>query len=189
MLHNVFPTVVALKSLAAEVRVLLGADCQIGYAADWSEYFGYHPKDDSGDLFFHLDPLWSDDNIDFIGIDSYMPLSDWRDGPEHKDAHWPAIYDPAYLRSNIEGGEGYEWFYKSDAARAAQVRTPITDGAHDEAWVWRVKDIRNWWSKSHHERTGGQRQADPTNWVPQSKPIWFTEIGCPCVDKGHKSTK
>ena len=182
--NNVFPTVVALKSLAAEVRVLLGADCQIGYAADWSEYFGYHPKDDSGDLFFHLDPLWSDDNIDFIGIDNYMPLSDWRDGPEHKDAHWPAIYDPAYLRSNIEGGEGYEWFYKSDAARAAQVRTPITDGAHDEAWVWRVKDIRNWWSKSHHERTGGQRQADPTNWVPQSKPIWFTEIGCPCVDKG-----
>ena len=88
---NVFPTVVALKSLAAEVRVLLGADCQIGYAADWSEYFGYHPKDDSGDLFFHLDPLWSDDNIDFIGIDNYMPLSDWRDGPEHKDAHWPAI--------------------------------------------------------------------------------------------------
>ncbi len=24
----------------------------------------------------------------------------------------------------------------------------------------------------------------PTAWVPQSKPIWLTEIGCPAVDKG-----
>ena len=182
--NNIFPAVVALKSLAAEVRSLLGPDCQIGYAADWSEYFGYHPKDDSGDLLFHLDPLWSDENINFVGIDNYMPLSDWRDGSDHKDAHWPAIYDPAYLRSNIEGGEGYAWFYKSDADRARQRRTPITDEAHNEPWVWRVKDIRNWWSKHHFDRIDGQRQVKPTKWVPQSKPIWFTEIGCPCVDKG-----
>ena len=26
--------------------------------------------------------------------------------------------------------------------------------------------------------------ATPTAWVPQSKPIWFTEIGCPAVDQG-----
>ena len=26
--------------------------------------------------------------------------------------------------------------------------------------------------------------ARPTGWVPQSKPIWLTEIGCPAVDKG-----
>ena len=24
----------------------------------------------------------------------------------------------------------------------------------------------------------------PTAWVPQSKPIWFTEVGCPAVDRG-----
>jgi hypothetical protein len=24
----------------------------------------------------------------------------------------------------------------------------------------------------------------PTTWVPQSKPVWFTELGCPAVDKG-----
>jgi hypothetical protein len=87
-------------------------------------------------------------------------------------------------RSNIEGGEGYAWFYKSDAARSRHRRTPITDEAHDEPWVWRVKDIRNWWSKHHYDRIDGQRQVGPTKWVPQSKPIWFTEIGCPCVDKG-----
>ena len=24
----------------------------------------------------------------------------------------------------------------------------------------------------------------PTAWVPQGKPIWLTEVGCPAVDKG-----
>jgi hypothetical protein len=24
----------------------------------------------------------------------------------------------------------------------------------------------------------------PTAWVPQSKPIWFTELGCPAIDRG-----
>ena len=73
---NGFPAVQALRTLAADVRSILGSDCKIGYAADWSEYFGYHPQDGSGDVFFHLDPLWSDPEIDFIGIDNYMPLSD-----------------------------------------------------------------------------------------------------------------
>ena len=64
------------------------------------EYFGHQPGDGSGDVFFHLDPLWADRTIDFIGIDNYMPLSDWRDGFEHADAAegWPAIYDRAYLQ-------------------------------------------------------------------------------------------
>ncbi len=28
------------------------------------------------------------------------------------------------------------------------------------------------------------RAATPTDWVPQSKPFWLMEIGCPAVDKG-----
>lgn len=28
------------------------------------------------------------------------------------------------------------------------------------------------------------REPTPTDWVPQSKPIWFVELGCPAVDKG-----
>jgi hypothetical protein len=179
-----FAAVAALKSLAAECRTLLGPDVKIGYAADWSEYFGFQPQDGSGDLYFHLDPLWSDPNIDFVGIDNYMPLSDWRDGEAHADAHWGAVHDLDYLRANIEGGEGYDWYYPSQEARDAQQRTPITDDAHGEPWVWRYKDIRNWWLNPHHERLGGVRQAAPTSWVPQSKPVWFTELGCAAVDKG-----
>ena len=178
-----FAAVAALRDLAAEVRGLLGADCKIGYAADWSEYFGYQPDDGSGDRFFHLDLLWADANIDFVGIDNYMPLSDWRDGPEHLDAGAGTIYDLDYLRGNIEGGEGYDWYYHSPEARAAQIRTKITDD-EGEPWIWRYKDIRNWWTQPHHDRIGGLRQAQPTAWVPQSKPIWFTELGCAAVDKG-----
>ncbi|MBY6161030.1 glycoside hydrolase/phage tail family protein [Mameliella alba] len=178
-----FAAVEALKALATECRVLLGPDVKIGYAADWSEYFGYHPQDGSGDLYYHLDPLWSHSEIDFVGIDNYMPLSDWRDGDAHADAAWGAIHDLGYLRSNIEGGEGYDWYYASQADRDAQVRTPILDGAHGEPWVWRFKDIRNWWGQAHHERVGGVRQAQPTTWQPESKPIWFTELGCAALDK------
>ncbi|MEM8653608.1 MAG: glycoside hydrolase/phage tail family protein [Pseudomonadota bacterium] len=181
---NRFVAVEKLRALAAGVRLILGTDTKISYAADWTEYFGYQPQDGSGDRYFHLDPLWGDDNIDFVGIDNYMPLSDWRDGEAHADADWGSIYNPDYLRANIEGGEGFDWYYGSEEARDAQIRTPITDGAHQEPWIYRYKDIKNWWSNAHHERVGGARAALPTAWVPGSKPIWFTELGCAAIDKG-----
>jgi hypothetical protein len=180
-----YPAVTAFKSLAADVRAILGAGPKIGYAADWSEYFGHHPGDGSGDVYFHLDPLWSDANIDFIGIDNYMPLSDWRDGFDHADAILaPAIYDRAYLQSNITGGEGFDWFYASALDRTAQVRTPITDGAAAKQWVFRFKDLRAWWQNPHFNRPGGVESGTQTSWVPESKPIWFTELGCPAIDRG-----
>jgi len=369
---STYPAVQAYRDLLADVRSILGSETRIGYAADWSEYFGHQPQDGSGDVFFHLDPLWADTNTDFIGIDNYMPLSDWRDGFEHLDAldGSPAIYDRAYLQSNIAGGEGFEWFYASDADRAAQIRTPILDTAsvfaaitpsrsfsetsgstitdddfggavtrqsdaafsarvplpanptdgvlferggsgtgmllglreggtvfryragrgsvtapdneaafldipiadmpfdgeehelvwdvtmatgtirlwcdgvllgsaattdgdllnwagagsgsygasgpgatnitgepttgwpvpvpnpllmYDQAitfdrgntdWVFRPKDLRAWWSSTHHDRPNGNALMQPTDWAPQSKPIWFTELGCPAIDRG-----
>ncbi len=178
-----FAAVAELQSLAQEVRTLLGTDVQVGYAADWSEYFGYQPVGENSQ-YFHLDALWADDAIDFIGIDNYMPLSDWRDGDDHADASFGTIYDPTYLRGNIEGGEGYDWYYHSNEARAAQIRTPIEDGAYGEPWVYRYKDFRNWWLNAHHDRVDGVRAAAPTPWEPQSKPVRFTELGCAAVDKG-----
>jgi len=174
-----------LRGLAAEVRSILGPETKISYAADWSEYFGYQPADGSNDRYFHLDPLWADDNIDFIGIDNYMPLADWRDTQGHLDGQmWDATYNLEYLKSNIEGGEGFDWFYHSPEARDAQIRTAITDDAYQEPWVYRNKDIHGWWAHFHHDRIGGVRQAASSAWVPESKPIWFTEYGCAAVDKG-----
>lgn len=177
-----FPAVAALRALAAEVRSLVGPGCKLTYAADWSEYFGYHAGDN---VYFHLDPLWADANIDFIGIDNYMPLADWRAGETHADSLWGDPRNPDYLQANIAGGEGFDWYYNGPEGLAAQLRTPIADqSVHGEDWVFRYKDLLGWWSNPHHDRIAGVRQPSPTAWVPQSKPFRFTEFGCGAVDKG-----
>ena len=178
-----FPAVEALRLLAAEVKTILPY-AKIGYAADWSEYFGYHPQDGSGDVRFHLDPLWSDDAIDFVGIDNYMPISDWREGDAHLEAGFESLYNLEYLRANIAGGEGFDWYYRDPESRDLQLRSPISDGAHGEDWVFRYKDLKGWWGNAHHDRVAGERAQFPTPWVPGSKPIWFTELGCAAIDKG-----
>ncbi len=175
--QNAFPAVSELADLAGDVRTLLGSQTGLTYAADWSEYFGYQPQDGSNDLFFHLDELWSHPAIDAIGIDAYFPLSDWREGEHIDGQNFTSIYDPNYLIGNIEGGEGYDWYYTSQTDRDAQIRSPISN------WIYRYKDLRSWWSNEHRNIIGGAQQA-PTNWVPQSKPFWLTEVGCPAVDKG-----
>lgn len=181
--NNVFPFVEALKYLAADVRQIIGSNTKISYAADWSEYFGYHPTDNSGDLFYNLDTLWASPAIDAVAIDNYMPLSDWRDAGDPVNKTVKTSYDIDYLKSNILGGEGYDWYYENDTDRHAGTRTEITDGLN-EPWVYRFKDIRSWWLNEHYERIGGVRTQSPTAWVPTKKPIWFTEVGCPAVDRG-----
>ncbi|MEH6775558.1 MAG: glycoside hydrolase TIM-barrel-like domain-containing protein, partial [Cereibacter changlensis] len=176
-----FPAVAALRRLAGELRAILGPATKISYAADWSEYFGYHAD---GNVYFHLDPLWADPEIDFIGIDNYLPLADWRDGEEHADAGWGSAYNLDYLKANVAGGEGFDWYYDSPEGEAAQRRRPIEDGAQDEAWIYRPKDLASWWGLPHHQRIDGIRAAEPTEWEPRSKPIRFTEYGCAAIDKG-----
>ncbi len=148
-----FPAVDRLIALAAQVRALLPT-ARITYAADWSEYFGYSPQDGSGDYYFHLDALWADDNIDVISIDNYMPVSDWREGTDHLDYDQGPIHNLDYLKSQIEGGEGFDWYYTGPEASASQRREPITDG-EGEPWIYRYKDLRNWWSEPHSNRIGG----------------------------------
>ncbi len=179
-----FPMVEALRQLAADVRKILGSDVKLSYAADWSEYFGYHPNDGSGDVFFNLDRLWAHTDIDFVGIDNYMPLSDWRNRQDEADRDWKSIHNLSYLKHNILGGEGYDWYYGSQSARDNQDRTPIGDGAYGEPWVFRYKDIPSWWQNLHYERRAGVREVEPTEWVAMSKPIRFTELGCAAIDKG-----
>ncbi len=149
------------------------------------EYFGHQPADGSGDVHFHLDPLWASDDIDAVAIDNYMPLADWRDGSDHLDAAtWDNGRSAAYFRANVAAGEGFDWYYASDADRDDQTRSAITDGAYGKPWVFRYKDLKSWWANQHYHRPGGVEAASPTDWVPESKPFWFTELGCPAVDKG-----
>ena len=178
-----FPAVSALKALAADAKAVLVPETDISYAADWSEYASYAPQDGSDDLLFHLDPLWADPAIDFIGIDNYLPLSDWRDGASHADVAAGSVYALSYLKGGVEGGEYYDWYYKSNTDRLAQMRTPIRDGLYRDPSVFRVKDLRNWWANPHYDRLGGIRDsllpdgAEPASWIGFSDGVLTPEPG------------
>ncbi|HET7912393.1 MAG TPA: glycoside hydrolase/phage tail family protein, partial [Pseudolabrys sp.] len=181
---GVYPAVAALTALAADVKAIVGAGTVVTYGADWTEYGAHVVDGEASEIRFPLDALWASPSIDVIGIDYYAPLSDWRDAADHLDlAQNGNPYRAGYLARNLAAGEAYDWFYADEAARDAQARTPITDGL-GKPWVFRQKDLWSFWSQSHYERVDGTELANPTAWVPQSKPIWLTEIGCPAVDKG-----
>lgn len=183
---NSFPFVTALMRLAEDVRAILGSQTKLTYGADWSEYFGYHPGDGSGDVFFYLDPLWASATIDAVGIDNYMPLSDWNDADFTADNPDGFIIadDRAAMQAQIAAGEGYDWYYPDLVARKKRERAAITDGLAGKPWVYRYKDIQSWWENHHYDRVGGVELSTPSAWEPKIKPIWFTELGCPAVDRG-----
>ena len=180
---GVYPAAQALARLAADAKARLGAATKVSYSADWTEY-GAHVLNSGAEVRFPLDVVWASPAVDFVGIDAYWPLSDWRDGAHLDAAEADTIYDLDYLKRRIGAGEGYDWYYADDVARETQTRTPITDGAAGKPWVFRQKDIINWWAHAHVERVGGVELPTPTAWTPQSKPIWLMEAGCPAVDRG-----
>jgi hypothetical protein len=183
---GVYPFVAVLEEVAADCRAMLGPQTRITYAADWTEY-GAHSLAGGQEVRFPLDPLWASPAIDAVGIDYYAPIADWRDGTDHADAGLArSQHDLDHLCARQVSGEAFDWFYASPAAREAQARTPITDGL-GKPWIFRQKDLAGWWSNPHRERVAGAELASNTPWVPGSKPIWLTEIGCPAVDKGANS--
>jgi hypothetical protein len=190
---STFPFVEALVDLAADVNEVLSPGTLLTYGVNWTEHPAYVPPDGSGDVYFHLDKLWASDDIDAVGIDVYWPLSDWRNGEDHLDYEpGRTIYDLDYLRGNVRGGEAFDFYYpaagetgnEASPERLAQTRTAITDGAYGKPWVYKPKAIKEWWQNEHFNRPAGVEDGAPTDWEPESKPIWFTEIGCPAVDKG-----
>jgi hypothetical protein len=181
---GVYPAANALVTLAADVKAIVGAGTVVTYGADWTEYGSHVVDAAANEVRFPLDPLWASPSIDCVGIDYYAPLADWRDDGNQLDrALTDNPYRLSYLAGNLNSGEGFDWYYADEAARDAQARSAITDGL-GKPWIFRQKDLWNFWSQPHVERVGGVELASQTAWVPQGKPIWLTEIGCPAVDKG-----
>ncbi|MEZ5913101.1 MAG: glycoside hydrolase TIM-barrel-like domain-containing protein [Paracoccaceae bacterium] len=135
-----FPAVTRLKALAADVRQILGPGCKPTYAADWLEYFGFN--DGAGSRYFHLDSLGRCQ----YRLYRHRQLC-CRTGATRSTMPMPigSNLQPNYLKANIEGGEGFDWYHSSPEGEAAQNRVPITDDAYGEPWVWRYKDLRSWW--------------------------------------------
>ena len=111
-----------LAQIIADVRIILPTGVKISYAADWSEY-----KKSS------LTPMWN--TADFVGIDNYMPLTDWRGNDE--------VYTIEHFMAGNESGEYWDYFYANEADRLANNRSPITDAQ------FRQKDIRYWRDNNH----------------------------------------
>ena len=133
------------QALAADVRAIFDGQGLpknlstlsnlIAYSADWSDWMGYQHPGANGQ-WPHLDALWASPDIDLVGFDNYLPLSDWTTGLGGLDAiNWlnpapsgawppssstmnglglsgaPTIYSLPYLKANIEGGEKFDWYY------------------------------------------------------------------------------
>ena len=143
--YGAFPAVTSLINLAAYAKRIAGSNVIVTYAANWDEYHSYNG-------IYNMDPLWTSDSIDVIGIRAYFPLTDKNSS---LNAH--------ELAQGWKSGEGYDYFYDDNR----QKKIPF----QNEFWAW--KNIQHWWENSHDEKS---------KWIPASKKIWFTEYGFRSVE-------
>ncbi len=150
---GVFPAVTQLKSLAASVKTAVGSGVKVIYGGDWSEYH-------STGGWYNLDPLWSDSNIDVVGIDCYFPLTP--DLPQTQ-IDYPAVY------AGWTKDEGWDYYWSDSVNRTGKTFY----GSPTYAW----KNVKNWWNSTHTNP-----DTSTTAWTAKMKPVWFTELGFPSVD-------
>jgi len=150
-----YPAVTHLATLAGNVQTDLGGTPLVIYAADWSEYH-------SLDGYYHMDELWTNANIDVVGIDCYFPLT--ADLPQ-------SSITPEAITAGWEGGEGWDYYWN-------EARDTQTSYSGDPTFAW--KNIEYWWANAHFHNADDP--GSPTGWTAKMKPIWFTEIGFPSVD-------
>jgi hypothetical protein len=150
---GVFPAVTQLKSLAASVKSAVGSGVKVIYGGDWSEYHSVNG-------WYHLDPLWSDSNIDVVAIDCYFPLTPDLPQPQ---IDYQKIYD------GWSKDEGWDYYYSDPVTRLNKV---FYSGA---TYAW--KNVKHWWNSTHTNP-----DASGTAWTAKMKPLWFSELGFPSVD-------
>ncbi len=204
----------------------------VTYSADWSVWMGYQHPDANGQ-WPHLDQLYASAAIDVISYDNYLPLSDWTTGgggldaanwnepaPSSSPADWPPVakamnglglsgsptlHSKDYLKTNIEGGEKYSWFYfdstndgrgvdplGSDVSvsRPRGDRLTQTRSAYGpDQQLLANKMVRWWWNNPHQavydagDGRGWAPHGPSTAWLSQSKSIIFAEYGFPSCDR------
>jgi hypothetical protein len=149
-----FLTTEKLVELAAKVRKVVGKGVSISYAANWAEYH-------SSDGWFHLDKLWQDKNINYVGIDAYFPLTSHVPYSKHID-----VRD---IEEGWESGEYYNYYEENGARKKL---TP----------QYAIQNIKYWWTHNHVNPDGSK-----TGWRPKMKPIVFYEIGFTAISKTTNS--
>ena len=163
-----FPGVKKLKELAGYVKNIVGSKVKLTYAADWSEYhsvpirylvehFGFQEA-----RYYNMDELWTSDNIDYVGIDAYFPLTDSRQ---------PLT---GFSRESIirgwTTGENINYHYEDNENKTTRIAITNRSDA--------IKDIDYWWNNTH---INGEIYEN-SGWNAGMKPIWFTEYGFPSLN-------
>ncbi|KAF5269380.1 hypothetical protein FQR65_LT17957 [Abscondita terminalis] len=122
-----YPAVIELVKLAKRIKLDLGKEVIVTYAADWSEYHSY-------DGWYNMDELWSSQYIDVVGIDAYFPLTD---GPEP-----PFGYSAEDVMGGWNSGVGYDYFYDYSKSEPEKVNeTHINPGGSKTKWQPKMKKI------------------------------------------------
>ncbi len=147
--NNTFPAVDEFCSLANSIRSIVETSTKLTYAADWSEY--HHTEGG----FYNMDKLWANENIDFIGLDAYFPLTE--------KSSQPLISE---IENGWNSGEGWDFYYNWERTQ----KFPLS-----QEWAW--KNIR-WFIENEHINSDGTK----TPWKPKMKKVWFMEYGFPSVD-------
>jgi hypothetical protein len=149
------------------------------------------------------------DGLDVIHWTKPKPTGPWPPLPETMHGlgltGTPTLHSKAYLKANIEGGEKFNWTYFNSENQgrgldpngsAMHVSLPAGDRLaqsrsryYPNQELLANKQLRWWWKSSHKAvypiASGGwEPHGAETRWIPQSKPITFTEYGYPTCDKG-----
>jgi hypothetical protein len=104
---------------------------------------------------YHIDELWMSDAIDFIGIDAYFPATDTYDSD----------IDYRQIKEGYKKGDTYEYYYDSGTRKYCDPN-------------FALKNVEHWWKNLHFNPNG-----NGSVWIPESKPVWFTEFGFASLDK------
>ena len=121
-----------LVELAGDVRTDFGSDnVKLSYGANWDEY---HSHDGN----YNMDVLWTDSNIDEVGIDNYFPATDFQDP---STITYQDIYD------GYESGEGWDHYYSVYNDSSSKVAYDVPGG--EFAW----KNVFGWWNRNHFTGT------------------------------------
>ncbi len=149
-----FPAVNELMNLASKVKKIFNDAGKKDVIVTYAANWSeYHHEC----AWHHLDPLWMCKDIDVIGIDAYFPATDTCDSD----------IDYQQIKDGYTKGEIYEYWYDKKGVRKSC------------APEYALKNIEHWWK---HEHFNGPKRKQSC-WIPEAKPIWFTEFGFASMDK------
>lgn len=174
-----FTSISKWKEMYDEVKAIFVAkgwpDVLVGYSPDWGEYHGFNNNGaypgtvNDGSYFRQLDELYVHQDIVFM--DAYFPITDSRSNDLSYSAFkagWTngRDYDYAITSYNL-------WKYYNGGT------APIT------LPEFAPKNLK-WWINNYHDHVGPPPTYTRTRtpWVPNSKKIFFNEVGCSPISSG-----